>query len=209
MSGPLAQRLEQRTHNPLVLSSNLRWPRRHSAVLSVFFLRAFFACTLHFMQYTFCMKCKKFLVLFLIICAGFFSCDAPGNGEGAKASSYDMQIFDLVNKHRQSKGLAALQWDDAIYQQCYNHSEAMANGSTAFGHDGFSSRCDKIKPWSWAGENVAVNYSTKPHDVVNQWLNSPEHKANIEKDSATHSAVCAVQRSGKGWYYTQIFITRK
>lgn len=159
------------------------------------------------------MQFRKFLVLILVLCAGFFSCDAFDEDEdengNAESSSYDMQIFDLINSHRKEKGLGLLKWDDAIYQQCRGHSKAMADGSTPFGHDGFSSRCDKIKPWTWTGENVAMNYSTEPQTVVKQWLDSPGHRANIEHSGATHSAVCAVQRAGGGWYYTQIFITRK
>lgn len=157
----------------------------------------------------------------------FFSCDAFDEDEEdgeisladfnvnedtcafpSSVSEYDRQIFNLINWYRNAKGLSMLKFDSAIYSQCRGHSASMADGSTAFGHDGFSSRGERIKPWSWAGENVAMNNSTDPKYVVNQWLNSEGHKKNIEKSGATHSAVSAVQRSGGGWYYTQIFITR-
>lgn len=129
----------------------------------------------------------------------------PGGGE---ATSYDMQIFNLVNAHRKQKGLAALKFDDDIFNQCCIHSKNMSTGKTAFGHDGFDDRVKNLTPWCWAGENVAFNYSTKPEDVVNMWLNSSGHRANIESTQATHSAVSAVKNSEGAWYYTQIFIKR-
>lgn len=160
------------------------------------------------------MKFKKIFVLLLVLCGLFISCDAfdeddeNSSGGGTESTSYDMQIFNLVNEHRKQKGLAALKFDDDIFNQCYIHSKNMSTGKTAFGHDGFSDRIKNLTPWYWAGENVAVNYSTKPEDVVNMWLNSPGHRANIESSQATHSAVSAVKNSEGAWYYTQFFIKR-
>ena len=129
----------------------------------------------------------------------------PGGGE---ATSYDMQIFDLVNAHRKKICLSALKYDDDIFNQCYIHSKNMATGKTAFGHDGFSDRVKNLTPCYGAAENVAFNYSTNPEDVVNMWLTSSGHRANIESTQATHSAVSAVKNSEGAWYYTQIFIKR-
>lgn len=119
-----------------------------------------------------------------------------------------MQIFDLVNAHRKKIGLSALKYDDDIFNQCYIHSKNMATGKTAFGHDGFSDRVKNLTPCYGAAENVAFNYSTNPEDVVNMWLTSSGHRANIESTQATHSAVSAVKNSNGTWYYTHIFIKR-
>lgn len=119
-----------------------------------------------------------------------------------------MQIFNLVNAHRKQKGLAALKFDDDIFNQCCIHSKNMSTGKTAFGHYGFDDRVKNLTPWCLAAENVAFNYSTKPEDVVNMWLNSSGHRANIESTQTTHSAVSAVKNSEGAWYYTQIFIKR-
>lgn len=119
-----------------------------------------------------------------------------------------MQIFNLVNAHRKQKGLAALKFDDDIFNQCCIHSKNMSTGKTAFGHDGFSDRVKNLTPCYGAAENVAFNYSTNPEDVVNMWLTSSGHRANIESTQATHSAVSAVKNSEGAWYYTQIFIKR-
>ena len=158
------------------------------------------------------MKFNKIFVFLLVFCGLLISCDAfdenDENSVGGEATSYDMQIFNLVNAHRKQKGLAALKFDDDIFNQCCIHSKNMSTGKTAFGHDGFDDRVKNLTPWCWAAENVAFNYSTKPEDVVNMWLNSSGHRANIESTQATHSAVSAVKNSEGAWYYTQIFIKR-
>lgn len=71
----------------------------------------------------------------------------PGGGE---ATSYDMQIFNLVNEHRKQKGLAVLKYDEDIFNQCYIHSKNMSTGKTAFGHDGFSDRIKKSESLLWS-----------------------------------------------------------
>lgn len=159
------------------------------------------------------MKFNKIFVFLLFFCGLLISCDAFDEDDensvgGGEATSYDMQIFNLVNAHRKQKGLAALEFDDDIFNQCCIHSKNMSTGKTAFGHDGFDDRVKNLTPWCWAGENVAFNYSTKPEDVVNIWLNSSGHRANIESTQAMHSAVSAVKNSEGAWYYTQIFIKR-
>ncbi len=123
--------------------------------------------------------------------------------------SYDMQILDLVSQYRKSIGLCGLEYDEQIYRQCYNHSTNMATGKTDFGHDGSHERANNIGNWSRWGENVAYNYSTDPKNVVNMWLNSPGHKANIETPEFNLSAVSSVKGSDGRWYYTQFFIARK
>lgn len=61
---------------------------------------------------------KTFLVLLLF--GLFVSCDAfnednENSFSQREATSYDMQIFDLVNAHRKQKGLSALKYDGDIF----------------------------------------------------------------------------------------------
>ncbi len=153
------------------------------------------------------MKNFKFFLLLSALCAGIFSCEIFGMNEDSDKKSYDTEIFDLINEYRKSQNLPELKYDAEIFVQCENHSSDMASGKTEFGHDGFSERCENLKPWSGAGENVAMNYSSVAQDVVNQWLNSSGHKKNIEGDY-NYSAVSAVKNSSGAYYYTQIFIKR-
>ena len=83
----------------------------------------------------------------------------------------------------------------------------MASGRVPFGHDGFDARIATIRAalgsGGSAGENVAMGYNSAAA-VVNAWLGSAGHRANIEGNS-TRTGISAVQTSTGTWYYTQIF----
>ena len=53
-----------------------------------------------------------------------------------------------------------------------------------------------------AGENIAMGQRT-PQEVVNAWMNSPGHRANILNGDFTHIGVGYVEQ---GNYWTQQFI---
>ncbi|MDE7290795.1 MAG: CAP domain-containing protein [Treponemataceae bacterium] len=157
------------------------------------------------------MNTRKFFVLFsaFALCTALLSCDQnfwyngsanDGSNNGGGYSEYDKQVFDAVNARRGTN----LIWDDKVYEQCKIHSENMASGKVAFSHDGFNTR---IKNLGGNGaENVAYNSSDDPNYVVNQWMNSSGHKANIMNKAYKKSAVAAVKSDSGAWYYTQIFI---
>lgn len=78
------------------------------------------------------MKFNKIFVFLLVFCGLLISCDAFDEDDensvgGGEATSYDMQIFNLVNAHRKQKGLAALEFDDDIFNQCCIHSKKHVN----------------------------------------------------------------------------------
>lgn len=149
------------------------------------------------------MNFKKFLVLLLAFafCAAFLSCDQDVAGGGTEDLAYSKKVFAAVNAQR----TVNLIWDDKVYEQCRIHSENMASGKVAFGHDGFETRIKNLGG-NGGAENVAYNYSDDPNYVVNQWMNSSGHKANIMNKNFKKSAVAAVKSDDGKWYYTQIFI---
>jgi uncharacterized YkwD family protein len=55
-----------------------------------------------------------------------------------------------------------------------------------------------------AGENIAKGYRTA-EAVVNGWMNSPGHRANILNSTYTHIGVGYVSQ---GNYWTQMFISK-
>lgn len=121
------------------------------------------------------------------------------------SDSVEVKVHRLVNEHRTGMGLPALEWNDIIANECRQHSQEMANAHT-INHDGFYDRVNKIKetiPWSWAGENVAYNYSAQ--GAVTAWLNSPGHKSNIESNSNLTGVGVAFDEDSV-MYFTQIFI---
>ena len=122
-------------------------------------------------------------------------------------TAYDDEILQLVNNHRLSIGKPALSKNQVIWEQANGHSRNMVSGAVPFGHDGFDARAAAIRAALGSGgsaaENVAMGYGSAAA-VVNAWLGSAGHRANIE-GSATRTGISAVKSSGGVWYYTQIF----
>lgn len=111
------------------------------------------------------------------------------------------RILADTNAARAAAGLRPLVSDpalDAIAQSC---SETQARNNRMAHCTGYHTRYPK--GWTWAAENVAMGYSVDA--VVAGWLNSPGHRGNILKSSATHIGIgYAVSASGRT-YFTQNF----
>lgn len=123
----------------------------------------------------------------------------------------EQKTFDLINQHRQSKGLSALVWNDAIANAARGHSADMASGKVALGHDGFAERIDDLRATmtlSAEAENVAYDsgYADPATTAVNGWLASPGHLANIENAAYNHSGMGIAQSSNGSYYFTQLFV---
>ncbi len=114
-------------------------------------------------------------------------------------------IFDLVNEYRSNNGLQKLTRNATADKLATEHTEYMI-GNDKISHDNFSSRSENLKDKENAksiSENVAYGYTTA-EKVVAAWLNSLEHRENIEGDF-THTGVAAIKNSEDTYYYTQIF----
>ena len=113
----------------------------------------------------------------------------------------------MINDYRRSIGKPALAMNQVIWQQASGHSQNMASGAVLFGHDGFDGRIGAIIAalggGGYGAENVAMGFNSAAA-VVNAWLGSAGHRANIE-GKATRTGIAAVQSRTGTWYYTQIF----
>ena len=151
---------------------------------------------------------KSFSLLLLVLFLTFACEDNPvtsNNNNGTPSNNVEAEVHRLINLHRTGIGLPALEWNNVIANECRQHSQDMANAHT-INHDGFNERINKIGEaisWSWAGENVAYNYSAQ--SVVTAWLNSPGHKSNIESNSDLTGVGVAFDEDSV-MYFTQIFI---
>ncbi|MEM9275359.1 MAG: CAP domain-containing protein [Cyanobacteria bacterium P01_F01_bin.143] len=94
------------------------------------------------------------------------------------------EVLALVNEERSNAGLNPLEFDAQLETAAKNHSESMAFNDF-FGHQdpidrsSASDRIDEVGyDWSTFGENVAAGYSN-PETVMNAWMNSSGHRANI------------------------------
>jgi uncharacterized protein YkwD len=135
------------------------------------------------------------------------------NPVSSEHTSLELRVHELINHHRQSKGLPALTLDARISEQARDHSFKMANGTRPFDHDGFNDRVtaiNQIIPLDSAGENVAFNLGAADPaaTAVEGWLNSPGHLANIE-GGFDMTGIGVVQDNGGRFLFTQIFVKKK
>lgn len=121
----------------------------------------------------------------------------------------EIELAREINDYRISKGLNALETINYISYKSEEHNEYMIENKVV-NHDYFQQRSQDLMQRLGAvkvNENVAYNYTT-PAGVLNAWLESESHKANIEGDF-THFGISVTEdpETGKK-YYTNIFIKK-
>ena len=131
---------------------------------------------------------------------------SPADGK-ADSLAYEKQVVELVNEQRAANGLAPLKLSSELSRVARAKSQDM-HDRNYFSHTSptYGSPFDMMKAFGisyrTAGENIAKGYST-PAAVVNAWMNSPGHRANILNSSYTTIGVGYV---ADGHYWTQHFI---
>lgn len=121
--------------------------------------------------------------------------------------TYTQQVVDLVNTERAKEGLAPLTIDPSVekaatvraneIQSKFDHTRP--NGSS------FSSALkEQGVNYRGAGENIAWGQRT-PEEVVNAWMNSAGHRANIMNKNFTHIGVGNTQNGSGTQYWVQLF----
>lgn len=131
------------------------------------------------------------------------------NGESSSVSEYEMRVAELVNEQRSKHGLSPLKLSEELSAVARAKSQDMRdNGYFSHNSPTYGSPFDMLKSfgisYKAAGENIAHGYST-PEAVVNGWMNSPGHRANILNADFTELGVGYVE---SGNYWTQLFVTR-
>lgn len=118
----------------------------------------------------------------------------------------ELELIKLINDYRVSVNLNVLEVINHISYKCEEHNiEMIAAGLVS--HNGFSSRSENIITvlnCKSVGENVAYNFRN-PQSTLTAWLNSPEHKKNIE-GKFTHTGLSTRTDSNGKKYYTNIFV---
>lgn len=122
-------------------------------------------------------------------------------------SAMELDILQLVNEHRAGLDLSPLSFYAPIQTASQQHSNNMAKGSVPFGHAGFSERANRLVKalrGSAAAENVAIGQRSAA-EVVQSWLNSTQHRQNIE-GNFNLTGISAVRDGNGDWVFTQLFI---
>ncbi|MFF8432094.1 sigma-70 family RNA polymerase sigma factor [Streptomyces sp. NPDC016566] len=134
---------------------------------------------------------------------------APSTPQAQSAPAGDVaQVVALVNKERAAAGCGPLTENAQLEKAAQAHSDDMA-ARNFFDH----TNPDGADPgqritaagyrWSTYGENIAMGQQT-PQSVMDSWMNSPGHRANILNCSFKEIGVGVHKGSGGPWW-TQDF----
>jgi uncharacterized YkwD family protein/spore coat assembly protein SafA len=121
--------------------------------------------------------------------------------------SVEQQVVHLVNAERSRHGLKALQVDWEVARVArYKSNDMQAKNYFSHQSPTYGSPFDMLKnfgvSYRSAGENIAKGQQT-PQQVMEAWMNSSGHRANILSQNFTHIGV-GYNEQGKVW--TQMFI---
>lgn len=125
------------------------------------------------------------------------------------SGSMTSQVVTLVNKERASNGLQSLASDSQLAKLAQMKAEDMAkNGYFSHISPTYGSAFDMMKTYGvsykTAGENIAKGQKTA-QSVMNGWMNSSGHRANILKYDYTKIGVGYAKASDGTTYWVQIF----
>jgi uncharacterized protein YkwD len=131
----------------------------------------------------------------------------PFTPAGLRRTAAD--VIALTNAERAGAGLPALSPDPLLTDAAQAHSADMV-ARAFYSH----TSPDGSEPWHRAaaagstrrsiGENIACGQRSAA-EVVDGWMNSPGHRANILKPGFTHLGVGFAGGGAAGTYWTQLF----
>ena len=136
--------------------------------------------------------------------------DSTGStGTVSTVNSMEKQVASLTNSERKAKGLSALTLDNQLSKLARLKAEDMAKKGY-FSHTSptYGSAFDMMNKYGvsyrTAGENIAKGQKTA-ESVMNGWMNSSGHRANILSSAYTNIGVGYAKDSRGNTYWVQIF----
>jgi uncharacterized protein YkwD len=146
-------------------------------------------------------------------CAGANAMPSPANGPALRTT-----VLCLINGQRRNAGLRPLSSNRRLQTAAQRHSADMVV-RRYFSHTNLSGRdfSARIHAAGYSGrtsgENIAWGggYLATPAQIVNQWMHSPGHRANILNRSYRNSGIgiaIGTPEGGQGATYTNDFGAR-
>lgn len=166
---------------------------------------------------------KKKLISIAAICAVMLSAvisPLPFSGktvtQTAYATSYDSeqlqdyayQIAAIVNRERAANGLKLLKYSDTLSDAAIvrvNEIQTYFSHTRPNGTSCFTAVTDMGVRYRYIGENIAYGQNS-PEDVMNAWMNSSGHRANILSENFDYIGIGVTYRNGT-YYWSQFFAT--
>jgi uncharacterized protein YkwD len=139
---------------------------------------------------------KTLLLATLVVGAVFSMTSAFAQPNAATAGQ---QLFQAINRQRAANGLPPLKWDEALATAAREHAEVMAAqksiSHTLPGEQSLPSRVTRAGArFSWLSENVAAGPNAQ--NISEQWMQSPNHRANLLDADMDTIGAGAAERNG-------------
>ncbi len=137
--------------------------------------------------------CAIFAVIFVCHTINFYGIAKNNSYDKNHYNTYEWEVLKLTNKERIAQGLQPLSMDFDIQKICDLREKEI---ETYFSHnmpDGVTNAyTTKIEAAgierSMCAENIAMGQAN-PQKVIEAWMNSPGHKANILRFTPTHIGI--------------------
>ncbi|KYH29150.1 MULTISPECIES: CAP domain-containing protein [Clostridium] len=132
------------------------------------------------------------------------------NEQTSTISAEANKVIELVNAERSKNGLAPLKANAELSKVAVAKAQDMID-KNYFDHNSptYGSPFDMMKKFGIsyiaAGENIAYGQKT-PSEVMNAWMNSSGHRANILNANFTEIGVGMVKKADGTPYWVQMFI---
>ena len=136
--------------------------------------------------------------------------DAQKTDERQAETTQAEAVLKLVNAERAKAGLRPLTLSDKLTNIAYKKAKDMAD-KNYFSHQSptYGSPFDMLKQfgvsYSYAGENIAAGQKSA-EEVMNSWMNSSGHRANILNKNYTQIGVGFYRGGQYGTEWVQLFI---
>lgn len=126
---------------------------------------------------------------------------APAPAATPAEVTYGNKTFGLVNKVRADHSLKTLKKQKCLQRFAVKQAVAMAKQRRMFHQDLYAvlEACNL----GTAAENVAEG-NVSPSRIVQGWMNSPDHEANILRPTFRISGLAA-RKAGGRWWVAQVF----
>ena len=144
---------------------------------------------------------------------GNSSDDTPGDVTGSAASvtvdgteNYDFanDVLALVNQTRAEKGVAPLKFDESLLETAMQRAAELSLYYSHTRPDGSDCFTASSHAATRRSENIAIGYNT-PDKVMNGWINSPGHYANIMDAEVTSIGIGCFINSEGTYNWVQFF----
>lgn len=116
-------------------------------------------------------------------------------------------VLALINEIRIQNGLNVLTWNNSLEQSANTRAPEIVNTFEHIRPDGNDWYTAINTTYKAAGENIAAGQST-PTQVVQEWMDSPGHRANILNSNFTEMGVALYYDNNDPYeyYWVQLFI---